>query len=104
MGLAAVAGLLIPHIPGLINLVEGIFSKPKSGVSKKDAVVQAVRVIVEKAATTDGQPSANISDDELSGLVESIFHQVKDNITKEPKLDKLYILKGSLQEINTVNV
>jgi hypothetical protein len=77
---------LLPVIPSLINLVEGIFSKPKSGVNKMSAVLQALRAIIEQALSAGSLPSsgttpAQPTDDAITGMVEAILAQMKANGT-----------------------
>ena len=104
MGIAALAGLLVPHIPGLIRLVEGAIRKPKAGVDKKDAVIQALRSIITKSTLVNGDPPNTITDDELGGLIEGVFQNLNNTVPSEVPPQKLYLLKGSLQEITSVNV
>lgn len=104
MGIAFLAKLLVPHIAGLIHLVEGVIRKPKSGVDKKDAVIQALRSIITKSVLVNGDSPVTVTDDELGGLVEGVFQSLSSSTPSEIPPQKLYLLKGSIQEITSVNV
>lgn len=69
--LAAVSAVA-PH---LIKLAEKIYEdKPKSGEDKKNAVVTPLHVLT-KLLNASGAPDK----DEISGLVEGIFQQMKNS-------------------------
>jgi len=74
-----IVAALLPAVPGLINLVEGLFrskDNAKTGDTKMDAVVLALRGVLEKMVAT-GQIVGQPSDDALRALTETVLTQMR---------------------------
>jgi len=98
MLLSTIAANIIPFVPSLINLAEGLIRKPKAGADKKDAVIQSLRTMLGKLAAVNGVTTEGITDDQLSGLVETVFQNMKSGFNTNPE-DKIYILTGQVREV-----
>ncbi len=101
--MGAIAGLLLPFLPSVINMVEALFSsKPKQGVNKMDAVVEGLRAIVAKMITSgqvtpDGKPVVQPTDDNVKGMIELALQQMKVTGTLgNIDAGQLYLLRGSI--------
>ncbi len=94
MGAGALISLLLPMVPGLVQSVQQLFKKPATpiapgttpaptpvptGTDKMAAVVQSLRVILDKMIASGAVPAPTepITDDKLQGAVETIVQQVK---------------------------
>jgi hypothetical protein len=82
MGLAAILGLILPAIPGIIGTIEKLFGKktsttptpdPVTGQSKFDAVFAQIMSLVNGLIAAGKIPHGTvISDDSIKGAIESI--------------------------------
>ena len=84
--MGALLSLLIPMVPSLIAGVESIFKKPGSGQTKMDAVLTALRGILEKfvsvqqpapAPGTPVPPLTVPTDAALESMIETVLQQMK---------------------------
>jgi hypothetical protein len=108
--MGALLPLLLPVIPGLVNLAEAAFEKPKSGESKMNAVIAALQGMLGtlfgagQAPSGAAAPGAN----ELQGVVETVLAQMKGNgtITTPGKASastqpQLWLVQGTVSQLKT---
>jgi hypothetical protein len=106
MLMGAIIAAILPFVPTLIAEVERLFSKPKSGEDKMDAIVQSLRAVITKLIATDPTIKAP-SDQEIQAVVETVFQQQKQAVpapvasaSAVPILGgSIYILRGSVTPI-----
>ncbi len=100
--------LLLPLIPGLIQTVEAIFQKPKSGTDKMSAVLAALRGILTQMFAA-GQVPAGVpvdsagkpiqpTDATMQGIIETVLAQLKASgqMTQSTPGGSLYLLQGAV--------
>ena len=105
--MGALVGLLLPAIPGLINLAEALIRKKtpegqpvKTGTDKADLVLQALRAIIAKYTASTGFAEP-ITDDMLKGLIESVFQTIGPTGAALTPAARLYVLQGSITELKS---
>lgn len=100
--IGAIATLVSGLLPSIINGLEGIFAKPKSGVEKMDAALQMVKAVTDKLVATGvvtKQPTdAPLTDDALRGMIEGKLAEMKASgaLGADPNNAPLYILRGTV--------
>lgn len=106
--MGAVAALLLPMLPSIINGVGSLFkSKPKSGEDKMDTVLRMVQQIIAgmiqgkvplpDGTTVDVQPDPQA----VKGLIEGVLQQMKASgqLTEQPATGTLWILRGTVTPV-----
>ncbi len=102
--------LLAPLLPSLIQGIEKLFAgKPKSGEDKMKAVIDALRMVIERMMAAgvplpDGTviPEKSISDDLLRGLIEAELQRLKASgqmTAPVSPVGELFILRGAVTAI-----
>lgn len=95
----AVALQLAPYI---ISVVENVFLKPKSGDEKMSAAIAMLRELAVKMAA-NGHIARQPTDDELRGLIEGKFQELKSSGTitalVPPGEVKFFAVRGQIVEL-----
>lgn len=98
----AFAAAALNLAPFLISAVEKIFTKPKSGEDRLSAVVAMLRELAIKMQAT-GEITAQPSDEALTGLIETVFQQLKSSNTVTtvlpPVETRIFLVRGTLTEL-----
>jgi hypothetical protein len=96
---------LIPFIAPAMRFVEKLFSKPKSGADKMDAVLAALRAVLQVAAEK-GQVSLpdgkQPTDDYLRGQIEAEFQRIASAGTlgaDPPEMPRTPSMSGTLHKV-----
>lgn len=113
-GAETIMGALIPLlaqlVPGLITGVETLFAgKPKSGPHKLEAVIDALRQIIERmmsagAPLPDGTqiPEKSVSDDLLRGMIETELTRLRSTgkLSGKTVTGDLFLVRGTIAPVN----
>lgn len=104
--MGALAAVLLPFIPGIIQGVETAFKgKPKSGDSKMQTAVRMLGQVAEGMLTAgaplpDGTQLApkSVSDDLLKGLIEAEFARLKatGKLDEKAPSGDVFIVRGTV--------
>ncbi len=107
--MGAIIPLLLPLIGPLIQGVEAIFSKPKSGPDKVAAVANALRQIIEQLMIAGipvaGQPipEKSVTDDLLKGAIEAELARLKaSGQLAAQATGTLYMVRGVVVPLSTI--
>ena len=103
--MGAILPLILTFLPTLIDSVEKIFTKSKSGPDKLDAVLQALRAIIQKMVDTGVIPKdVPVTDDALRGIIETVLNDLKKTPISVPPnsniTNELWIVRGTVSKIN----
>lgn len=108
--MGALIPLLAQLVPGLIAGVETLFAgKAKSGPHKLEAVIDALRQIIERmmaagAPLPDGTqiPEKSVSDDLLRGMIETELTRLRSTgkLNGKAPLGDLFLVRGTIAPVN----
>jgi len=98
---------LLPLVPDIVKGVEALFqSKPKSGEDKMSAATQALRGVATQMVSSqltlpDGTKAAQPTDDALTGMIETVFQQLKTSgsLTGPAAAGNLYLVQGTITQL-----